>query len=133
MNRDQWRRYQCDYVRKRCAEDPEFHAQRKARLKGYIQQRRANDPEFLHRQKTLVRMNNARRRYGQDVLARVFRVEIEAFYLNCPEGYQVDHIHPRRIIKEGVHVGCGLHVPWNLQYLTAEANNRKQNSFDEAA
>jgi hypothetical protein len=48
--------------------------------------------------------------------------EIEAFYLNCPEGYQVDHIWPLQG-KDG----SGLHVPWNLQYLTESENAAKSN------
>lgn len=52
--------------------------------------------------------------------------KIKAIYLNCPEGYQVDHIYP----LQGVN-SCGLHVENNLQYLTTQDNLRKSNKLPE--
>lgn len=50
--------------------------------------------------------------------------EIKNFYINRPNGYHVDHIVP--IGGENV---CGLHVPWNFQYLPEYQNESKGNSF----
>ncbi len=51
--------------------------------------------------------------------------EIDCFYKNRPEGFEIDHIIP--INNPNI---CGLHVPWNLQYLTPEQNRLKGNRFD---
>lgn len=51
--------------------------------------------------------------------------DIEAFYANCPQGYQVDHIIPLR-----AKLVSGLHVLENLQYLSIEENLRKNNKYE---
>lgn len=50
---------------------------------------------------------------------------IQQFYLNCPKGLTVDHIIP----LQGKLVS-GLHVRYNLQYLTGIDNISKNNKFD---
>jgi len=54
------------------------------------------------------------------------REAIAQFYIDKPEGYEVDHEIP--IHHELV---CGLHCIANLQYLTIEDNRRKSNKWNQ--
>jgi hypothetical protein len=46
---------------------------------------------------------------------------LQQFYINCPDGHEVDHIIP---VSKG-----GLHCLENLQYLTISENRRKSNKI----
>lgn len=50
--------------------------------------------------------------------------EVLIIYANCPKGLHVDHIIPLKGLIDGRPV-TGLHVPWNLQYLSSEENHKK--------
>ena len=51
--------------------------------------------------------------------------KIKEIYINCPDGYEVDHVIPLqgRLVS-------GLHVETNLQYLTQFENRSKGNRFE---
>lgn len=73
-----------------------------------------------------------KRLFGErlEVLSRLYNTPdnfklLKSLYKDKPDGYQVDHIIPLRHPDI-----CGLHVPWNLQYLTVEENMDKSNKWD---
>lgn len=59
----------------------------------------------------------ARFRNQTPELTKLEKEKIQEFYLNCPKGYEVDHIIP---LAKG-----GLHHPNNLQIITKTENRKK--------
>lgn len=73
--------------------------------------------------KAVAKNNTAKRRWNlqNQKISEHFRDQLIEIYSNCPLGYEVDHIHP---LSKG-----GLHVPWNLQYLSINENRSKGNKL----
>jgi hypothetical protein len=112
-NRDRMREYALQYR----AERPEI---REAACRRSLAWQRAN-PAIMQERRAAHRAGLARA-----TPAWVDREALLRIYAERPEGYHVDHIVPLR----SKHV-CGLHVPWNLQYLPAVVNIRKSNKLIE--
>ena len=69
--------------------------------------------------------SDRRFRKKQAAIYPEFKEEIEYIYKKCPKGFEVDHIIP---LKNSI--VCGLHVPWNLQYLKKSENRSKKNKLN---
>lgn len=90
------------------------------RVKSYEAKYIATHREYV-RSKNAARKSSVYRATPKCLKPAVLK-DLRAIYANRPKGHHVDHIVPLR----GKTV-CGLHVPWNLQYLPATENIRKQN------
>lgn len=138
------KKYRMDNVEKLKAKGKNYYTNNREKLKSYARSWNENNKE-RHRECTkLWRLNNRGRRGAQNAGYRASKLnatppwlteeqlnEIKHKYLMREEitrltgiQYHVDHIHPLK----GKNI-CGLHVPWNLQIITAEENLRKYNSF----
>ncbi len=114
QNKDRILKWCSEYYEER-KKDPEFMPYRRAYLRKYW-----DSPEG----RRLHAANEARRRAAKSQATPpwAYLEKIKQIYLNCPEGYDVDHIIPLR----GKNVR-GLHVEYNLQYLPHDVNVKKGN------
>lgn len=64
-----------------------------------------------------------RKRLKEQKIAKKFKKQTDVIYKDKPKNMTVDHIIP--LFGENV---SGLHVPWNLQYLSYSDNLKKGNN-----
>ncbi|HLE64191.1 MAG TPA: HNH endonuclease signature motif containing protein [Pyrinomonadaceae bacterium] len=131
-----YRAYQNNWRKTRYQTDPAYRKKIAALKKARYD--RLNKPiNEKRRHRWATDPNNPARLYyrRKDVKDRtppsVSKKDLLAFYAGCPKGMEVDHIIPLKGVIDGRRV-CGLHVPWNLQYLTPEANRKKKNRISES-
>jgi len=120
-----------------------WHAQNKERAKDWEaanadkrrlqnverhKQRSLDDPDYVRRHRQLTRYNMVLHRHPhfRSGVAKFYAEQTRSIYDNCPAGLEVDHVHPLRPGNS-----CGLHVPWNLQYLTKVDNARKGRKLED--
>lgn len=98
----------------------------KARAKSQVWYRDNRERALAWAREHYDRAKAARKRWSRKhSLSDYFRSELQEIYIKCPSGMEVDHIEP----LNGGEKFCGLHVPWNLQYLTPSDNRSKKNKL----
>jgi 5-methylcytosine-specific restriction endonuclease McrA len=124
-HRQQYRQYNKKYYYKNLDAERERHRIKSKNTKGYpaVKRHRSKYPglsNFYNMLRAAAKLKATPKWLTEEQL-----YQLEQIYRNCPKGYAVDHIVPLR----GKNVR-GLHVPWNLQYLTKKENSIKNNKFD---
>lgn len=92
------------------------------------QQKLARNKRWYENNKHWFKARNTAKKLG--VMVPIFllhKKELKQIYNDCPGGMVIDHIIPLKGLDPDTkeHVVSGLHVPWNLQYLTPEDNATK--------
>jgi len=110
-----------DYVKARKRYHARNRDKRLAAILRFVENYRKT-PEGIQRKKEWdrARLNALRKATPK----WVNKEDVMSFYKDRPAGCHVDHIVPLK--GKGV---CGLHVPWNLQYLPAVENLKKGNKY----
>ena len=112
----------------------QMYANRPKEIRAKYLQWQKQNPEKVSVIRKRYRKNNPNKINARNNKRRAARInacpvwvstkELEEIYLKCPKGLVVHHIVP--LINPIV---CGLHVPWNLQYLTVSKNLKKGNKL----
>ncbi len=117
----------CEKNRDRIEYYTEYNQNHKEKRRKYARQYQKDNPDKFN-------ANNAKRRANKlqatpNCITKQQLIEIEDIYWQAKETgrilgepFHVDHIHP---LSKG-----GLHVPWNLQILTATENLKKSNKLE---
>jgi 5-methylcytosine-specific restriction endonuclease McrA len=131
-----YREYQNEWRNKKYSENLEFKDKVLTSKKSTYNKNKSKINEARrHRWKTDPYNPDRLHSRRKDVKGRtpswVNKAELLEIYAKCPKGFHVDHIIPLKGLIDSRPVS-GLHVPWNLQYLTAEQNLKKHNRITES-
>lgn len=112
--------------------DPAVREANRLYLREYYSRPEVKEAHRHYMRENVAKRDACKLHATPDWLTDAQRDDIKAIYdeavrltANTGIPHHVDHIVPPRHPDV-----CGLHVPWNLQILTADDNQRKSNSFD---
>lgn len=109
---------QCPTCKRERETSPSYREEKMLRARAW----RKLNPKLASYNKKLRRIAKMQR--TPKWLTKEEKQAIKQFYLNCPDGFHVDHIIPLR----GEEIS-GLHVLTNLQYMDGTENRIKGNRY----